>query len=149
MIQISNLIFNTIPTKFHHLFCFSILEPRKVEYHIFFRDIRAKHNRSILHLQFYSDKISSFFPLGTSGQSIIHLFYTFNLSNLGYHSGSLSNEKSITQLSSLRQLDIFNQIWAKFHNLLSFSKFEHRWFKYHILLQRHLYTIQSIYSYIL
>ena len=42
-------------------FLFSILEPRKVEYHIFFRDIRAKHNRSILHLQFYSDKLASSF----------------------------------------------------------------------------------------
>jgi hypothetical protein len=61
LLQMSKLIFNTIPTKFHHLFCFSILEPRRVKYHISFRDIRAKHNRSILHLQFYSDKISSSF----------------------------------------------------------------------------------------
>ena len=53
--------FNSILTKFHHLFCFSILEPRRVKYHISFRDIRAKYNRSILQIQFYSDKISSSF----------------------------------------------------------------------------------------
>ena len=53
--------FHYYSEKIPYLFCFSILEPRKVEYHIFFRDIRAKHNRSILYLQFYSYKISSSF----------------------------------------------------------------------------------------
>ena len=42
-------------------FLFFNFRTAKSQYHISFRDIRAKHYRSILHLQFYSDKISSSF----------------------------------------------------------------------------------------
>ena len=109
LIQISSLIFNSIPTKFNHLFRFLNLKPISVKYHISLRDIATKHNPTILHLK-------------------------SNLSNLRYHSGSLANKKPKIQFSSLIKLDIFNPIRPKFHNLLRFSSLEPRWFQYHILL---------------
>ena len=110
-IQLSSLrqldIFNPIRAKIHHLLSFSNLEPRWFKYHISFRDIGTKHNPSIL-------------------------CHHFNLLNLRYHWGSLSIKKPTIQLSSLRQLDIFNPIGAKFHHLLSFSNLEPQCFKYHM-----------------
>ena len=103
IIQLSSLrqldIFYPIRSKFHHLFSLSNLKPRWFIYHISFRDIGTKYNPSIL-------------------------CHHFNLSKFRYHSGSLSTKKPTIQLSSLRQLDIFNPIRAKIHHLFSFSKLE-------------------------
>ena len=89
LIQISNLIFNSILTKFNNLFSFSNVEPPSVKYRISFRDIGTIHNPTILYLQ-------------------------CNSSNLRYHSGSISNEKPIIKLSSLRKLDFSIQFGQNF-----------------------------------